>query len=323
VQIIPINAGCPDRNGFRRKITVRSLPEAPGAEHCTEFLLKKFSTILTLSALLAPMALVQAASPSSTAVVAPQEVPPNVALSEQLIYKYLMAELSFQRGETFAAYSTMIALARSTSDARLARRALEFAATGSLPVEALKAARLWHELAPRSEEASQALIGLLIANTQLDEAKSALAQQLAASTPATLPGAIANTQRQLARVSDRTRAQAMLRELLEPYRNSLDVQIALVQSAMVAGDRPTALREARAALLAYAFIRGRDYAACEAPGRWNPPDLARVRQLVDKFGKSPGAVGYKVPPEVLTAWVAGELKSHPFEKLKPAALAAG
>jgi tetratricopeptide (TPR) repeat protein len=156
--------------------------------------------------------------------------------------------MSFQRGESFAAYSTMIALARSTGDSRLARRALEFAASGSLPAEALKAVRLWRELAPQSEEASQALIGLLITNNQLDEAKAALAQLLASSGSAKLPAAVATVQRQLARVTDRNRRQSMLRELLEPYRDTLDVQIALVQSAMVAGDRPTALLEARTAL---------------------------------------------------------------------------
>ncbi len=208
--------------------------------------MKKFSTILTLSALLASAAAVHAAP--LPAAAPPQDVPPNVALSEQLIYKYLSAELAFQRGETFGAYSTMAALARSTGDARIARRALEFAVSGSLAAEALKAARLWRELAPRSEEAAQALTGLLIANNRLDEAKSALAQQLAASTADTLPGVIATTQRQLARVADRNRAQGMLRELLEPYRDSLDAQLTLVQAAMVAGDRAAALREARSAL---------------------------------------------------------------------------
>jgi tetratricopeptide (TPR) repeat protein len=236
----------PDCSNFQRKIDTRSILTAHRAGHSTEFLLKKFSIILTLSTLLASATVSHAASPSAEA--APQDLLPNVTLSEQLIYKYLSAELSFQRGEIFAAYSTMASLARSTGDARLARRALEFAATGSLPVEALKAARLWRELAPRSDEAAQALVGLLIANAQLDEAKSALAQQLAASAPAKLPLAIANVQRQLSRISDRARAQAMLRELLEPYRQSLDAQMALIQTAMVAGDRPTALREARAAL---------------------------------------------------------------------------
>lgn len=209
--------------------------------------MKKLSTILTLSALLASAAAAQAA-PATAEGSQAQETLPHVALSQQLMFKYLSAELAFQRGEAFAAYTTMLSIARSSGDPRLARRALEFAAAGSLAQEALKAARLWRELAPKSEEAAHAMVGLLIANGRLDEAKAEMAQQLAASSPAALPVAIAHVQRQLARVSDRPRAQAMLRELLEPYRDTLDARLTLAQVAMVAGDRATALREAREAL---------------------------------------------------------------------------
>ncbi|MCE2830654.1 MAG: tetratricopeptide repeat protein [Oxalobacteraceae bacterium] len=173
---------------------------------------------------------------------------PNIAVTEQLIQKYLSAELSFQRGEKFAAYSTMMSLARSLRDPRLARRALEFAIAGSLGGEAVKAARLWREIAPQSEEATQAVVGLLISSGRIDEVKTVLAQQLAASSPEALPNTIALLQRQLARVQDRSRAYGLLRELLEPYGDVLDARLTLAQAAMVAGDRATALTEARAAL---------------------------------------------------------------------------
>lgn len=210
--------------------------------------MKTLSTILTLSALLASAGIVQAAPQAPTAPAGVHDAPPNARLTGEVMYKYLAAELAFQRGEAFAAYATMLSIARSTNDPRLARRAVEFAAAGSLSAEALKAARLWRELAPHSEEAAQALLGLQIASGRIDEAKQSLAQQLAAATPATLPTAIANMQRQLARVPDRARGMALMRELLEPYRNSVDAQLTLAQIAMVGGDRTTALREARDAL---------------------------------------------------------------------------
>jgi tetratricopeptide (TPR) repeat protein len=75
-----------------------------------------------------------------------------------------------------------------------------------------------------------------------------MAQQLASSSPATRPNTIALLQRQLARMQDRARAYAMLRELLEPYADVLEARLTLAQAAMVAGDRSTALSEARAAL---------------------------------------------------------------------------
>lgn len=207
--------------------------------------MKIIRTILTLSAVLASAAGIPAASAQQS--VAADSLP-NIAISEELIHKYLSAELAFQRGEKFAAYSTMMSLARTLREPRLARRALEFAVSGSLGAEALKAARLWREIAPQSDEAAQALVGLLISSGRIDDAKAAMAQQLASSTPTTLPNTIALLQRQLARVQDRTRAYAMLRELLEPYADVLEARLTLAQAAMVAGDRNSALSEARAAL---------------------------------------------------------------------------
>lgn len=60
-------------------------------------------------------------------------------------------------------------------------------------------------------------------------------------------------------------------------------------------------REARLSLLAYGFIRGRPYAACEKAANDNPPDMVRVKQLVEKFGGVPGRPR-PVTNEELTAW---------------------
>ena len=219
--------------------------------------LKNFSLILTLSALLSGTGLVSTGNAWSAPADAPAGTAaatdglPKVALTEELMYKFLAAELANQRGEHFAAYATMLSIARSSGDPRLARRSLEFALSGGLTGEALKAGQLWRELTPASDESAQALLGLQLANGRYDEAKQALAQQLAAATPITLPVAIAGVQRQLARVQDRARAIAILRELLDPYRDSLDARLTLAQVAMISGDRAAALREARDALVRF------------------------------------------------------------------------
>lgn len=93
-------------------------------------------------------------------------------------------------------------------------------------------------------------------------------------------------------------------------RNDIDLYVSL------SGHRRLEVRqEQRSALLAYAFVRGRDYGRCEKPGKDNPPDLKRVQQLVEKYG-SPvsGWPKYKCDPAVLAAWVAGTLVDHPFAK---------
>ncbi len=208
--------------------------------------MKNFPAILTLSALIAIAGPLRAAENSSDNE--PVDVLPAVGLSEELIFRYLSAEIALQRGNAFAAYATMLSIARSTNDPRLARRATEMAISGSLPNEALKAARVWHEIAPHSEEAAQALLSFQLQSSRIDEAKQSLAKMLSGSTPATLPLAIGNVQRLLSRIPDRARAAALLKELLEPYRDVLDARLALAQMAMVSGDRAAAIKEIRDAL---------------------------------------------------------------------------
>lgn len=221
--------------------------------------MKKFPSILTLPAILAAAFSVlpafaadpvspAASSGASQLTVAQPDTLPLVSLSEELIFKYLSAEIAEQRGNHFAAYATMMSIARSSRDPRLSRRATEIAITGKLTNEALNAARLWADVAPQSDEASQVLLGLQLSTNHLDEAKKTLAQRLAASNAQTLSGNIALTQRLIARVPDRAKAAVLLRELLNPYRETLDARLALVQSSIASGDQTTAQREAREAL---------------------------------------------------------------------------
>lgn len=218
--------------------------------------MKKFPAILTLSALLAAMLTAQttsAADPASPlrgtqlTVTKPDPLP-LVPLTEELMFKYLTAEIAEQRGNSFAAYATMMSIARSSRDPRLARRAVEIAVSGKLTNEALSAASLWHEVAPHSDEAAQIMLGLQLSANHLDEARQTLAQRLASSSTQTLPATIGQTQRLLARVPDKARAAALLKELLEPYRDSLDARLALVQMSLASGDQASALKEAREAL---------------------------------------------------------------------------
>jgi len=226
---------------FRRKIYV---PHQTPAGHPQDSALKNFAAILTLSALLASGTIAQAAP--DTPVNA--DGLPLIQLSEDLMLKYLSAELAFQRGQTAGAHQAMMALARSSGDPRLARRATEMAIAASSANDALKGAKLWRELAPRSDEAIQVLLSLQLSNNRLDDAKQTLAQQLAASTPEQLATVIGTVQRNLSRMSDKSKAVALLRELLEPYRESVDARLAIAQFSMVSGDRAGALREAREAV---------------------------------------------------------------------------
>ena len=93
--------------------------------------MKKFPTILTLSAILAaafavlPTFAADPAAPlrGTQLTVAQPDPLPLLPLSEEVMFKYLSAEIAEQRGNYFAAYATMMSIARSTRDPRLSRPA--------------------------------------------------------------------------------------------------------------------------------------------------------------------------------------------------------
>lgn len=210
--------------------------------------MKKFLVILTLSPLLFAAVFAQAAPGDEPTPALQIDSLPSLDLSEEVLFKYLSAEIAQQRGNTFAAYSTMMSIARSTRDARLVRRAVEIAMSGKLTAEAIKATRLWLEVAPHSEDAAQVLLSLQLATNQTEEAKKSLALRLANSSPSALPGVIGQIQRLLSRMPDKAKSTALFKELLEPYHDALDVKLILAQLSMTSGDQQAAIREAKDAL---------------------------------------------------------------------------
>ena len=62
---------------------------------------------------------------------------PNVAMSSQIVFQVLAAEVALQRGQPAPAYQTYLALARDTHDPRFAQRATEIAIAAQSPNDAL------------------------------------------------------------------------------------------------------------------------------------------------------------------------------------------
>lgn len=190
----------------------------------------------------------QHAPPESPAV--PADALPDVSLTGPLLYQIMAAEVALQRGEAGAAYSTYMSVAKQTRDPRLARRAVEIAFGGRASTQALEAAQLWRELAPRSAEAAQMLAAMLVANNRYVDAAPMLAAQLkSAANPIEELGRI---QRTLARGPDRAGAFKLLDDLAQPYRDdargAFDVRLILAGGAHAAGLTARAAQEARAAL---------------------------------------------------------------------------
>ncbi|MEB0140339.1 MULTISPECIES: tetratricopeptide repeat protein [unclassified Undibacterium] len=187
---------------------------------------------------------------TATAAAENQEGLPKVALSDELLYKILTAEIAYQRGSWQAAYVTLMGAAQQTRDPRLARRSAEIALSVKQAGEALAAIRLWRELAPESNEAAQYYLGFMVMNNNLSEIRSVFSERLKNADAAQYPVIMLQAQRLLARARDKNAAFDMLEETLAPYKAIPEAHLALAQGAYNKGDSQRAISEASAMLAA-------------------------------------------------------------------------
>jgi Flp pilus assembly protein TadD len=175
---------------------------------------------------------------------------PAVELTDDLLFRILKSEIEYQRGDWQDAYATMLAIARQTRDPRIARRAVEIALGAKQTDKTLVAIRLWHELAPTSEEATQYYLGLLMLSDNLAEAQPIFEQRLKEMRPQARPLMMFQIQRLLARAKDKAAAFSLLEQVLTPYQATPETHLVLAEGALAKGDQPRAQAEARIALAA-------------------------------------------------------------------------
>jgi Flp pilus assembly protein TadD len=190
-------------------------------------------------------AAVAAAAPEAPA---PEQNLPKVALTSDLLYKLMKAEIEFRKGHWQAPYMTMMAAAQQTRDPRLAGRATEMALSAKQGEQALAAIGLWRQLAPDSEEAEQYYLGFVILSDNLAEAEPIFRKRLQGVNPAGRGLAMFQVQQLLASAKDKAAAGAMLERLMAPYADSVEAHVVLAQSAYARGAAALAAKEARAAL---------------------------------------------------------------------------
>ncbi|MFZ6721495.1 tetratricopeptide repeat protein [Undibacterium sp. Ji49W] len=178
----------------------------------------------------------------------PEDKLPEVALSEELFYKIITAEIAYQRGSWQGAYVTLYSVAQQTRDPRVARRAAEIALSAKQAGEALAAIRLWREFAPNSNEATQYYLGFMVMNNNLAEIQSVFTEKLKTADPKMHGILMLQAQRLLSRARDKNAAFDVLEEILSPYKNSPDAHLALAQGAYTKGDNKRAVSEAQMVL---------------------------------------------------------------------------
>lgn len=160
-------------------------------------------------------------------------------LTPEFIYKYLIGEISGQRGDFATAGSVFYDLAQSTRDPRLAERAAKTAVFGQVTNLAVPAVRLWSELDPSSTESQQAMTEMLIATGKLQEAEPYIAKLLANKDTRADGFLFLNTL--LSRSVDKKPILGMVQSLAKPYPNLAEAHFAIAQAAWAANQDKLAL----------------------------------------------------------------------------------
>ncbi|MGH8679028.1 MAG: hypothetical protein ACREUQ_11820, partial [Burkholderiales bacterium] len=163
-------------------------------------------------------------------------------LDEDLLYKFLLAEIAGQRGNMQLAAQAYLDMARSTRDPRIARRATEVALYAKLDDVAMEAAKIWLAAEENSPAARRTLATLLVNSGNLQAARPLLAEMLSAEG-ANAGRALLVLQSVLGKHADKAAIYTLVEELTKPYLDRPEAHYARAEAAFAA-DRIEASRAA-------------------------------------------------------------------------------
>jgi len=171
---------------------------------------------------------------------------PDVELTSDLLYEYLISEIASQRGQAAFAVDGSLDLARKTRDPRLAMRATHMAIeTGQLD-KAIEALRVWQQIDPASPTAMRMLSSVLLRTGRLDEARLEFEKILKADGEHAAQTFIQLYQ-MLVNYPDKAGALRLMRELAAAYPRVAEAHWAVAQLELASGDETLALSEVRLA----------------------------------------------------------------------------
>ncbi len=166
---------------------------------------------------------------------------PKIELTEDILFKLLVAEIAGQRNQLSISVENYLELARTTRDPLLASRATRIAVYARDDAAAREAAHLWVEVDPENSDAHQVLAVMAVreGNTakalehleiilKSDEHETSLSQQL---------WMVANL---LSREKDKVQVKSILEELMAGYQDDPGVLFAYAQVLTRLGELPRA-----------------------------------------------------------------------------------
>jgi tetratricopeptide (TPR) repeat protein len=171
---------------------------------------------------------------------------PNIELSDELLYEFLLAEIASQRGAVELAVKGSSDLAIKTRDPRLAMRAAQLALQSGQMEKAIEALKVWREVEPASPLAMRMYASALLRSGKLAEARQELVGVLKAEQD-NAGHIFYQVYQMLAPYPDKEAALSLMLELAQPYPHVAEAHWAVAQLAQASGDEKLALNEARLA----------------------------------------------------------------------------
>jgi len=155
---------------------------------------------------------------------------PHVDLTQTLLYQLLVGEFAAQDGQFQLSTEQLLTAAEETRDPRLAKQATRTAMYANDSQLAMRAANLWHELAPEDRDADEAIAAIYISAGQFAQARPYLLQIIQKPSGTGTNGFLiaANL---LSHAPDREQALALMDELVRPHSKEPE---ALYASAVMA-----------------------------------------------------------------------------------------
>ena len=185
----------------------------------------------------------QAAAPGEEAeslegdfrIVNIEPVRPKIPLTEEILYKLLLAELAGHRGKLDVAVENYRDLAHATRDPKVAERAARIAVYARDDAAALEAAQLWVELDPRNPDPRQVLAVMELRTGNLERTVAHL-QDIFDYSEGEVDQKLWMIANMLSREEERDAALAVMETLVKSQGDSAEAQYAFAHIAARLGD---------------------------------------------------------------------------------------
>ena len=169
---------------------------------------------------------------------------PNVELTDELLYEFLLSEVASQRGQSALAAKSSSSLAKKTRDPRIAMRAAQLAMEAGNMDDAIAAIDIWQEVEPGSTIAMRMKVSALLRKGKLDEARLEI-QRVLKAEESHAGFVFMQIYQMLASYPDKAAALQLMRDLAQPYPKVIEAHWAVAQIAQASGEYMLALEETR------------------------------------------------------------------------------